>query len=155
MRHHCFDPNWVQAYASVAISILTLLTLIVLCIYAWHTKQIANASVSQTENSQRPFLSVVQQAAVPGQVGGWFVANHGFGPAINIRGTFLAGYFPSSLPAGGVYSIHNVFPSLVQSRTAGELWYESLSGAEYTTFITWGAEGEMHLRFEKASSSGS
>jgi hypothetical protein len=150
MCHLFPDPNWVQADATVAIAILTLLTLIVLSIYAWHTRKIANASVSQTENSQRPFLSVVQQE-VPGQVGGWFVANHGFGPAINIRGTFLSGsgYFPSSLPARGAYSIQNLFPSIVAGRTAGELWYESLSGAKYTTFITWGSEGEIHLRFEK------
>lgn len=39
-----FDPAWVQAVASVALVILGLVTLIVLCVYAWRVHSLAKSS---------------------------------------------------------------------------------------------------------------
>jgi hypothetical protein len=44
------SPNWIEAIAALAIVGLTYLTL------AADTKTIANASLLQTENAQKPFL---------------------------------------------------------------------------------------------------
>ena len=83
-------PNLDSSGRECVLAILTFLTLMVLWGYARGTKKIANASVLQTENSQMPFLSVVQEGNIPGQVRGWCVSNQGFGPAMNIRGTFIS-----------------------------------------------------------------
>ena len=77
-------PGWIQTLAAVSIVILTLLTLIVLRRYAADTKTIADASASQTENCQMPFLAVAMTEGTPAGPGGWIIQNQGFGPAINI-----------------------------------------------------------------------
>jgi hypothetical protein len=71
----------VAASAAVGVTRLTYLTLVVLKEYAADTKKIAEASVSQREDSQMPFLVTAQN-----QIGAaeWGIFNQGFGPAINI-----------------------------------------------------------------------
>jgi hypothetical protein len=83
--NHCIIlnlPNWIQALAAAAIAALTYRTLSVLKKYAEDTQKIAEASVSQIENTQMPFLAVVRREA-------WTVENQGFGPAINIVFAFV------------------------------------------------------------------
>jgi hypothetical protein len=77
-------PNWIQALDAICLVILTLLTLIILRGYAADTKTIADTSVSQTENSQMPFLAVAMREGDGNAQGGWTVENQGFGPALNI-----------------------------------------------------------------------
>jgi|GEM_PF-5359990 len=51
-------PSWIQAFAALCLVLLTLLTLIELKKYVRDTNKIADASVSQLETSQMPFLAV-------------------------------------------------------------------------------------------------
>jgi type IV secretory pathway VirB6-like protein len=48
-----FDALWVQAVASVALVVLTLVTFIVLVRYAWDTRTLARVSVEQIEMVKR------------------------------------------------------------------------------------------------------
>jgi hypothetical protein len=63
----CFlsNPNWIQV-------VLTGVTLIVLCVYVYDTRRIAQASVAQAENSQKPFLVLLPKPAeFERHGGGW------------------------------------------------------------------------------------
>src|SRR5690242_609644 len=91
--------NWIQAVAAVALVLLTLLTLLVLIRYAADTKRIAEASVSQTENSQMPCLVVTRLYEPSHRTIGWGIQNQGTGPALNIRFTgFNGGNEPAMKP---------------------------------------------------------
>jgi len=119
--------------------------------YASDTKRIAQASVKQTENSQLPFLAVFFQPNTAVDQEGWTVANQGSGPAINISwGTVQGGrliYRIPSFAAGAKLNIHNNFAPLVGNQAGIEFKYESLSGLEYRTIITFGEGGVMHTQF--------
>jgi len=83
----CFlgNPNWIQV-------VLTGVTLIVLCVYVYDTRRIAQASVAQAENSQKPFLVLLPKPAeFERHGGGWALENQGFGPAMNIRHSDIGG----------------------------------------------------------------
>jgi hypothetical protein len=148
-------PSWIQALAAVGIVGLTLATLMVLKDYAGDTKTIASASASQIENSQMPFLAVRQkeQENVPNQAGGWVLENQGSGPAINInyrfhhQGAEIVRHQPPISP-GAQRSVHNDFTNATGDPAGFEIRYESLSGLEYRTYITWEA-GVMQIRFQR------
>jgi hypothetical protein len=57
----CIDSGWAQMYASWALVVLTFFTLLVLCKYAWDTRQIARVSIEQLHNAQMPYLALVQK----------------------------------------------------------------------------------------------
>jgi hypothetical protein len=142
-------PVWIQAFAAVGIVILTFLTLIVLRGYAADTKKIAQASVTQTENSQMPFLVIALQPGSPSQSQGWGIENQGFGPAINI--TFIVGNTRWSKPPlakGGKHYVHNEVSQAVGGEGI-EIQYESLSGMRYRTTITWGADQVIQTQFHR------
>ena len=145
-------PSWVQAFAAIGIVCLTLLTLIVLKGYADDTKTIANASVSQLEHSQMPFLAVRQEPNVPNQVGGWVLENQGYGPAINVsyhyqhHGEIIRQVPP--LAPGTKHGIHNDFAEAIGNPLGFEIQYESLSGLQYHTTVTWNEAGAMRTRFQ-------
>lgn len=82
-------PDWIQSLAAVAIVILTGWTLKVLRDYAADTKRISKSSLQQLENSQMPFLAVVNRTgkASYGLYAYWVIQNQGFGPALNVRFT--------------------------------------------------------------------
>jgi hypothetical protein len=141
-------PNWIQAVAAVCLVALTGLTLIVLRRYAADTKKIADASASQTENSQMPFLAVA--AGEPGE--GWAIYNQGFGPAINIRySRYDRGYREmqsiAPLAPRGRHTVHNEYVNALGK--VFEIQYESLSGLKYSTLITWDETGAAVARFQK------
>lgn len=143
-------PNWIQALAAVCIVPLTLLTLIVLKRYAADTKKIARASASQLENSEMPFLAIVQH-----QLNGWIIENQGFGPAINGSWSYVQGgrhthQIPSLAPKA-THTIQNLFAPVVANQAGIEIAYESLSGLKYRTVMTWerGDARVIQMRFER------
>src|ERR1035441_5889370 len=56
------DPVWVQAVAASALVVLTLVTLLVLSIYAWDTHTLARTSVEQI-SILRQSVAVAKHAA--------------------------------------------------------------------------------------------
>ncbi len=142
-------PNWIQAIAAVCLVALTGLTLIVLRKYAADTKTIADASASQNEHSQMPFLAVAA-----GDVGGagWGIYNQGFGPAINISySRYDRGYREmqpiAPLAPGGRHTVHNEYVGAIGR--VFEINYESLSGLRYSTLITWDETGAAVTKFQR------
>jgi hypothetical protein len=79
----CIDSGWAQAYASWALVVLTFATLLVLCKYAWDTRQIARVSVAQLHNAQMPYLALVQKTQNSDLV--WAIENQGNSAALNIK----------------------------------------------------------------------
>ena len=76
------DPSWIQAGTSIVLCILTVMTLIVLCIYAWDTHKIAKTSVEQLNNSQIPFLALGKSGNTDNSV--WLIENQGNSAALNL-----------------------------------------------------------------------
>ena len=79
----CIDSDFLQAYASWALVVLTFFMLLVLCIYAWDTRQIARVSIEQLHNAQMPYLALVQKwhnSALR-----WAIENQGNSAALNIK----------------------------------------------------------------------
>jgi hypothetical protein len=96
------DPAWIQAGTSIALCILTVLTLIVLCIYARDTHKIAKTSVEQLNNSQMPFLALRrtgQQSSSNRRIADWCIENQGNSAAINITAELntISDSYPSSM----------------------------------------------------------
>lgn len=131
--------------------ILTGVTLIVLCVYAYDTRRIAKTSVAQAENSQEPFLVLLVEPPQLGQHGGgWALENQGFGPAINIR--------HSDVGAGGQFreNVRALAKSdfLFLEGFNNDVWqnhtfvaeYEPLSGKKYRTVVEW-RDGVMRTKF--------
>jgi hypothetical protein len=146
-------PNWVQALSALAVAVLTLLTLIVLKRYAADTKTIANASVLQTENAQKPFLVLLLKPQVVGQHGGgWALENQGFGPAMNIRHSDAggSGHFKENARAlaRDDYFFLEAFNIDVMRNQVFTAEYESLSGAKYRTVVAW-QDGVMRTTFSR------
>lgn len=140
------NSSAIQAVAAVGIVTLTAVTLYVLFGYAADTKRIARASIAQLENAQMPFVNVVQNDLPPHS--GWQLRNQGFGPALNLKCSFVDGKHISSLATGEIFMVQNEFPSIVAGRVEADIRYESLSGLEYHTFIKW--EGaEMKTQFQR------
>jgi hypothetical protein len=144
--------NWIQAVAAVALVLLTLLTLLVLIRYAADTKRIAEASVSQTENSLMPCLVVINRRGE-----GWAIENQGNGPALNIRFTgYDFGNEPvmKTIPPLGVNAFrmaHNDIAEVFARWPRDfKVEYESLSGKKYATAINM--EGVMQAQFIKPPS---
>jgi hypothetical protein len=146
-------PNWIEAVAALAIVALTYLTLVVLKGYAADTKTIANASVLQTENAQKPFLALLPKPQEPGKHGGgWALENQGFGPAMNIRHSDAggSGQFRENVRAlarDDYFWLEGFDPDVMRNQifTAE---YESLSGAKYRTVVAW-QEGVMRTTFSR------
>jgi hypothetical protein len=123
--------------------ILSFLTLLVLIKYAYDTSQIAKASISQTENSQMPFLAVAMRETMQDRQGGWAIENQGFGPAINIRYSLYDANgakqwrLTASLAKGAEYrAAHNEISEALRQGREFEIEYESLSGRRYRTVVT-------------------
>ena len=140
------SPEGIEAVTGIALVILTFLTLMVLRGYANDTKIIAiestkqtSHSVTQTENSQRPFLTLILHEGRAGIVGGWKIENQGAGPALNIRYTIPEGAAQvwrtlTSLPVGGLQAYNvDIDAALHQGLT---IEYDSLSGVRYRTVVT-------------------
>jgi len=148
-------PSWIEALAAVGIVVLTYLTLMVLKEYAADTKTIANASASQTESSQMPFLAV----AAGEQGAGWGIYNQGFGPAINITYSKYDGQGHKEmqpiapLAAGARHTVHNEYVDARDNGREFEIQYESLSGLRYRTLITWDEQGSAVIQFQRPATS--
>jgi len=147
-------PNWIQALAAICLVILTLLTLIVLKGYAADTKTIADTSVSQTENSQMPFLAVAMREGDQNAQGGWIVENQGFGPALNIGfsdyrdGRRHMRPIPPLGIGGKRTNLHNEISNALAQAEGFEIEYESLSGKRYRTTVVM-ENGRTQTRFHK------
>lgn len=165
----CFLANadWVQALATVALVVLTGVTLFVLWGYAKETKRIANASVLQIENSQMPFLALVHQSVTTAQVQEmqktniipkafippeWIVQNQGNGPAINVTTTHcfdegIAGRSSqkNAMAKGDWFEVGGINVDLKRQQRF-TIEYESLSRNKYRTEVTW-ADQKMETRF--------
>ena len=138
--------HWISCNSSALLVVLTALTLIVLFVYALDTKRIARASVTQVENSQVPFVGVVKEDLPPHS--GWQLRNQGFGPALNVKCSFIQGRDIPSIATGEFFMVQNEFPSVVAGAVEAEIKYESLSGFKYQTLITWEA-GAMKTSFKR------
>lgn len=148
-------PSWIQAIAAVCIVGLTLATLLVLRDYAADTKKIANVSVSQTENSQVPFLAVIMREFQTGNPGGWGIENQGFGPAVNVRYSSHARDNPAlettaiePIPQGRIVSLHQDIADAFNTNQVFVIEYESLSGVRYRSRIEM-IENEMRTAFQR------
>jgi hypothetical protein len=146
-------PNWIEALAASAIVLLTYLTLVVLKDYAADTKKIANASVLQTENAQKPFLVLLSKPPEIGKHGGgWALENQGFGPAMNIRHSDAggSGQFRENVRAlaRDDYFFLEGFDLDVMQNQIFTAEYESLSGAKYRTVVAW-PDGIMRTTFSR------
>jgi len=147
-------PSWMQGIAAVVLVLLTAATLLVLLRYADDTKRIAEASVSQIENSQMPCLVVINLQGGPNRTAGWAIQNQGGGPALNIRFTgYDGGNRPTMktippLAAKEHYGVQNdiaeVFARWPQDF---RMDYESLSGTRYYTTLDMRAE--MQTQFHR------
>ena len=139
---------WIQPTAEAVLAVVTSLTLIVLCKYAWDTNRIARNSSIQVENSQRPFIALIM--TIEHGLRFWKFKNQGCGPAVNVR--YLR-YLPnkpaimqwaSPMAPGDEYG-------LPQENDAGmveggfKVEYESLSGKRYCTTEEW-IEGSMKTK---------
>ena len=146
-------PSWVEALAAVAVAVLTYLTLTVLKGYAADTKTIANASILQTENAQKPFLVLLSKPEEIGKhAGGWALENQGFGPAMNIRHSDAggSGQFRENVRAlaRDDYFFLVTFDLDVMRNQVFTAEYESLSGVKYRTVVAW-REGVMRTTFSR------
>ena len=98
---------WTQISCSVGALFLAAWTLAILRGYAADTQKIADASITQLENSRTPFVTPVSQLDE-----GWGLENQGFGPAINGQLSFVQNgphVFPlPCLTSGARLSVHNV-----------------------------------------------
>ena len=150
--------DWIQALSTVAIVVLSMWTLIVLRKYAADTKRIADASTSQTERSQMPFLAVAWRDAAQGIREGWQIQNQGFGPALNVRFSTYgeAGQGWRSIADIGVGenrdSFHNQIASCLQNQHGNRTFiieYSSLSGQRYRTTVDRLPNGELQTQFHK------
>ena len=134
--------EWATTLALLQVIVMTI-TLIVLCVYAYDTRRIAQASVAQTENSQKPFLVLLQKPQQVGQhPGGWALENQGFGPAINIRHTEVVGVEGfrenvRALAANSDFFFLEGFNIDVMRNHVFVAEYESLSGKKYRTVVDW------------------
>jgi hypothetical protein len=145
------DPaGWIQALAAVGMLILTGLTLGVLWGYARDTKTLANMSVTQSEDAQKPFVAV--KFREPSRF-----ENQGNGPAINVSyeievkdippGRHAAGEVPAGTAETWTRKRREISPlapsdhvpipqAIIESLLNGRrmvLTYESLTGRKYQT----------------------
>ena len=150
------DPAWVQSYWTAVLVALSVLTLLVLCRYAWDTYKLANASVEQVKNAQMPFLALVKVerdfpnktnqliARLPTTFLAWAVENQGNAAAVNIsiHGEILPGAMDEQtvlfesinpIPVRGNILL-NVRPAA--TITSCTIAYSSLDGREFRTEIT-------------------
>ena len=128
------NPVSIEAWATVALAGLTLVTLIVLCVYARDTKKIARASVEQLENSQMPFITLSEQSDNISKL-----QNQGVGVALNVQGLVYhrdeTRYetIRENIGPGGT-SRRSISVDSSNLRNA-RFTYASLSGREYVTEI--------------------
>ena len=160
------DPVWVQAFSSVLLACLTAATLVVLCVYARDTHQLAKSSMEQVKNAQTPFLALVRiekdniirnerlAALTPPTYQLWAIENQGNAPAINIRvnGQCVPGangkqaiisQFLNPIPSGGnvplkVHSAEKIMDCQIE--------YGSLDGRRFRTNLTV-ENDELHSTF--------
>ena len=132
--------NWIQAVAAICLVGISGWTLYVLIGYARDTKTIAGNSVKQNENSQMPFIALVEDKE-PGHSSKWLITNQGFGPALNISYSRCVGSdkppFLQPLPPlapSELYRVENADAELAAS-VGFEVNYESLSGKKYRTLV--------------------
>jgi hypothetical protein len=150
-------PNWIQAVAGIALVFLTGWTLIVLRKYAADTKRIAEASVTQTENLQRPFLTVAWRDLTEKTPEGWEMQNQGFGPALSVRFSVHSGEWR---PIADIAKedrrteFHDQIKLHIQNRNNNRpfvIEYSSLSGFRYRTTVERLPNKELQTRVENIS----
>jgi hypothetical protein len=78
---------WIQTICSAGALFLAAWSIVILREYAADTRKIAEASVSQLENSQTPVVTPVMRPNPPDE--GWGLENQGVGPAINGQLSFV------------------------------------------------------------------
>jgi len=144
-------PNWIEACAAVALAVLTLITLLVLKGYADDTKTIAKNGKQEIENSQMPFIAVVERnRQYDSSDGRWKIKNQGFGPAINIHYTRSLGQQQKSqwVPPLAPSEHHPVDNESIEIAGGFKVDYESLSGKTYHTLVER-ENGELKHTFQR------
>jgi hypothetical protein len=132
-------PNWIQALAAVALVFLTWRSLLILRKYAEDTKRIADKSVEQIENAQKPFLALVIRTLEMGH-NEWVIENQGSGPALNIRHSDPRGediMFDMPPLAKGDFNLLKFFDRQMVARNGFTIQYASLGGIGYITSVSW------------------
>ena len=150
------------------ILILSLITLVVLCFYAWDTHALAKASIQQVENAQMPFLALVklhrelpvavqQRSGLTSGYWIWVIQNQGNAAAINIkvRGEMVkertgdSESFTSSIAPIPVGDNKSLSPDGRAVITSCTIEYESLDGRTFCTAIT-SVDGEHHFAYHRS-----
>jgi hypothetical protein len=147
-------PEWIQAGAAVALTVVTTWTLIILRRYAADTKRLAWNSAEQIEISQMPFVTLVEHSE-PHRFGNWALHNEGFGAAINIYHSRWLGpqrenarIAAPSLGPGDQYAVDNNSANIATSQTGFVIEYESLTGRKFRTTFTRHGDSQKTV-FEK------
>ena len=153
---------WIQAGAAIVGAVLSLVTLMVLIRYAADTKKIAEASVSQIENSQIPFLTVAWRDVSDKASEGWEIQNQGAGPALSIRFTqydleewrSVADIAKADRRVEFHNNIKQHIQNIPQERFKNrpfKIEYSSLSGVRYRTTVERLPNKELQTKFERIS----
>jgi hypothetical protein len=168
------DATWLQAYSSVAVLIISLITLIILCRYAYDTYRLAQTSVAQVEHAQTPFLALItaereiESGPYQGRlISHWAIQNQGNGAAVNIAiqcryerpdiihgigGSTQAGSTSTDISkrlnpiAVGVTDLLELTAKMTVIECV--ITYESLQGRVFKTRIAT-IDGERRVTFEK------
>jgi hypothetical protein len=146
-------PPWIEAIAGAWLAVVTTWTLVVLRRYAADTKTIAKNSTEQIENTQMPFVALVETTGDSRRVP-WAIRNQGFGAAVNIYYTRFLGidkppmmHWTTPLAPGSEYPLQRETGDLL-TKDGFTVEYESLSGKKYRTTVKRIA-GEMKTTFQK------
>jgi hypothetical protein len=166
------DSGWAQVYVDLGLAMLTLLTLVVLCIYAWDTHHIASISMEQFKNSQTPFLALIKKDVrddrrnettarfLPPTNSSWFVENQGNSAALNInfqceyylRGRENSGScFLRLNPIAPDGNVRLKEPSCAEDVSTCRIYYESLDGRKFRTIVRL-IDGKLESEFAKSDS---
>jgi hypothetical protein len=166
----CDATSWIQAVSAVVLVVATIATFIVLLSYAADTKKIATASIEQAkasaeqaknsaqqlEDSQTPFLALVEFQPPETGYGPWRIKNQGSGVAVNIFFTIATTLdrsrrmgWASPLAPGETKSVSNETSDIASTTDEGfVVEYESLSGKQYRTTVKR-RDNQLNTKFER------
>ena len=152
----------IQAIAALVASIVGVAGFIVLCKYAWDTRTIAKATAFQAKDNVTPFLALsLVPSKLDHRVLQWWIQNHGFGPAVNVRHWLLDGSAPTQRP-----SIMQGTDALICELSSAEgqqftewlndgnifkVEYESIAGEHFRSTFQMVEAGKAEVKFENLS----
>lgn len=154
-----------QAVAAAVGVLVAFIGLVVLCVYAWDTRTIAEAASNQAKDSVIPFIALDITWDSPDDpistARSWKMENHGLGPAMNISIWLLNDEKPKqrlSLMKGSVRKIldfsgpeNDLFHERMRRERGVVAEYESIAGERFRTTFKLRQDEGLHLTFENLS----